>query len=469
MYKKSLVSIYLSKRFLHILQLSAKKNKVIKNASIPIPEDIFSRGDIVDTETFGAFLKGIWEKLDIKEKTVGIAIPEASTFTKLLSVPKVSATELDEAVRWQVQDAFPVEQEKLIVDWKLVYKKDTEYCILLVAAYKDILNSIVISAEKAGLYPVLVLTPAVAIAELVNSDKPAIIVVRNSESLVCLVEGDKLYASSIITETDEDAIVRTALQIVNHYKKVTIEAIFLSGADGNNDLVTKLTDALHAPVKTIDKKVSGLTADQMQENIVSLSLQFAPLAEPSDITTLNLLPYHLVQKYNHAKSRIQLWSISLTMTLFSWTMLSLAAVSLFFLSNQTADIKKQHQNQASVTSERTALDQKISDINTVTAQVLKVKEVSHLPEEVLNIVFIAKPPGVLLSRYEMDLDKGTVAVRGIASDRQSLIDFKQNLEKSEDIDKVEIPISSFETEIDVEFQAAFSYLPITTKSKVTNK
>jgi len=59
----------------------------------------------------------------------------------------------------------------------------------------------------------------------------------------------------------------------------------------------------------------------------------------------------------------------------------------------------------------------------------------------------------------MDLAKGNISISGTSSNRQALITFKQNLEVFSEVSAVNIPISSFEKEIDLEFNMGFHFGP----------
>ena len=86
MINKSFVSIYFLANKLQILQLDSAKKKVKKIASVNIPEGIIKGigGDgkgafayhVEDTEGLSRILKTSWNKLHIKQRSVGIIVPE---------------------------------------------------------------------------------------------------------------------------------------------------------------------------------------------------------------------------------------------------------------------------------------------------------------------------------------------------------------------------------------------------------
>jgi hypothetical protein len=75
----------------------------------------------------------------------------------------------------------------------------------------------------------------------------------------------------------------------------------------------------------------------------------------------------------------------------------------------------------------------------------------------------------VINKYDIDLDKGTGEIEGIAQNRQSLVTFRENLEKNTDIGNIEIPISNFESGSNLEFIMKFNYLPALVKENAAVK
>ena len=94
---------------------------------------------------------------------------------------------------------------------------------------------------------------------------------------------------------------------------------------------------------------------------------------------------------------------------------------------------------------------------------LAITKVSKPPQLIFNAISEARPEGVSILKYKIDLDTGYIDVIGISSTRQALIDFKQALEEFEDFSLVQIPITNLEKEADLEYSLRFRYLPVITK------
>ena len=100
----------------------------------------------------------------------------------------------------------------------------------------------------------------------------------------------------------------------------------------------------------------------------------------------------------------------------------------------------------------------VKEINMIVDRVSKIKQADILPQNVLNEITRASVRGITIYDYVIDLDKGMVVILGTAFDRQSLLTFKQNLELNPKIDQLNVPISSFEQEFNLEFEVSFVYL-----------
>ena len=86
---KPFISVYFTPHHLQILQLN-RSGKVRQVASVAIPPGLILRHAVEDKETLAKILRSSWKKLGIKERVVGLIIPEFITLTKLITVPKLT-------------------------------------------------------------------------------------------------------------------------------------------------------------------------------------------------------------------------------------------------------------------------------------------------------------------------------------------------------------------------------------------
>lgn len=124
---------------------------------------------------------------------------------------------------------------------------------------------------------------------------------------------------------------------------------------------------------------------------------------------------------------------------------------------EIGSLKAESLKNQKITQQRQVAIKDVTLINTVTEKMIKIKKEFTLTQDILNKIQKARVTGITLNSYGVDLDKGLIRLSGISSDRNTLIDFKKNLESYENFSEVVIPISNFEKEINLEFEITFLY------------
>ncbi|KKR30634.1 MAG: Type IV pilus assembly protein PilM [Candidatus Woesebacteria bacterium GW2011_GWA1_39_8] len=427
-----------------------------------LPEGIIEGARIIDSAALSRILENVWAKLHIKERAIGIILPEASTFTKFFKLPKLAISELAEAVNWQAQEFLPSSQAETITDWKIIDKTPEGYEILIVAVSKEVLSQYVSACEEAGLFPLVVETPSTCLVRLSKKDSSgSLIIYKNfGEALLVVAQGERIVGTSVIKGADPKQIIKTSSQMLTHFKEVQIKTLSLGGTQITEELVARLTDQLKLQFLLIQPEVSGIEKAKLQEYLIPLSMQLSEPAEPSDPNSLNLLPFSLVEKYKKERLRLQVWGLTLTITLFTWISFLITLGAYLFMVQNINSLKLVSKVNAETTKKREEAVSNIKTINKISEKILAIKKISVLPQKILNTIDMSKPQGIAISGYNLDLDRGEVSLTGISVDRASLINFKQKLETNTDYTSVTIPISSFEKEINLEFTLSFLYKPL---------
>jgi len=469
MFDKSFVSIYfLSDRIL-ILQLSSNKKKVKKQVHIPLTEGIIKDYRVKKLDLLSKILATSWDKFHITERMVGIIIPEFATFSKCFKLPNLSISEVDEAVKWQAQEYLPNGLESTIVDWKITKRTDSGIEVMTVAVDKGVLSEYIKAVESAGLFPVKVETPSICMLRHAKNENRGVLVIYMNfgESILVVSEGEKIVGTSVQYSDDFDQLLQTASKMLIHYNEVEVNKVLVGGIDVN---LEKVEAVLNRKPQTISLKVDGMTDEDVQRNLIPLSMQYEDAEQPADPATLNLLPTGLVEKYRFEKFNVQAWSITLTITLFvSLSLFVTLGAYLFMSQNISATRNNLEIIEGNVTDYVNPLDE-IESVNSVSQNIINIKNASVLPQIVLNQIYLSKPQDIKILKYDLNLDRGEIRLYGISANRKTLIQFKDNLEKLDDVDKVDIPIASFESETNLEFSMTYLYLPISKDVKEkTNK
>ena len=100
-------------------------------------------------------IKKLLETLNITKKNVNLIIPDALTYSQIVSMPLLNEKELISAIKYQADQFIPMPIEETNIDIEVIDEDQQEKKVLLliVAAPKKIIEKIQTTVELAGLNP----------------------------------------------------------------------------------------------------------------------------------------------------------------------------------------------------------------------------------------------------------------------------------------------------------------------------
>lgn len=458
MAKKSFVSISFSSKRVQLVQLDISKKKIQKFASFELPDGLIKKHMVTDKAMLTSLFKTAWKKFGIRERSVGIVVPEFSTFIKYLELPKLSITELGEAVQWQAYDFLPNKLKDMSMDWRITKDTKETVNVLAVAIDKEVLSSYVDAIADAGLFPLVVETPSMALSRVGDINSERLLIYRYFDEVILTIsDKDKIVGSSVVTNSAPMEIVRTASQMLSHYKETKVKKVYLGGLGLDANISTHFKNSLGITPELLEQKISGFDDAQIQEYLIPLSLQFKEPTEPADETTINLLPQELVDEYKKKRQHVQVWGLLMMVTLILWSTTLAATGTYMYITQQEKILARESSSQLSVASQTQGARDEIKTINETADRVLKIDTSFSYPQGIFLGIMESLPPGVLVNSYHVDVEAGEIFLECFAPTRTDLLTFKQNLEDRPEFSHIIVPISSFEQESDIDFEISFLY------------
>jgi hypothetical protein len=459
MKRKPFVSIAFFPTKIQVLKVSSQGDKVEKALSAPIAPEAIVNYKVQNAVELTAQLKNIWKKENISEKSVGIVIPEFSTFTKLLKLPKLDYEELNEAVRWQSQEFLPT-QDEVVLDWQIIDRTPSDYLILVVAVQQSILAGYVQAVGAAGLLPLVVETPSIALIRSTQYVKDArvIIFVDGNEAVITVAKDKAILASSVVKVTAVNDITTTASLMLRHYEEAQVKMTLVTGIGASEELIQGL-GTLGGPVEIVKQKLTGFAEAQVQEYIIPLALQLKDNVETNNPSSINLLPPEWIKHYRDKLMDIRIWLITLLSSAILWIAFLGSLGTYSVLSGRLEQINSPTNN-SSATRTKQVIEQ-IGEANNLIRSVQSVVDHTHSPQEVINAIYAFKPPGVEISSIAVALTDGSVSIKGTAGRSEILFDFREEFEKSADFSTPSLPIRNITQQTDIVFDLRVNYIPAT--------
>ncbi|TBN57844.1 type IV pilus assembly protein PilM [Glaciihabitans arcticus] len=145
-------------RAVEVTDAAGSKPSILRYHEVPLPEGAAASGEVLELNTVATALRSLWTTGGFKSKDVVLGMGNQRVLARDLTVPKMSLTQIREALPFQVQDLLLVPVADAILDFYPISEGQGENGPvvngLLVAAVKQAVLANVRAVELAGLNPV---------------------------------------------------------------------------------------------------------------------------------------------------------------------------------------------------------------------------------------------------------------------------------------------------------------------------
>ncbi|MDP1629658.1 MAG: pilus assembly protein PilM [bacterium] len=175
--------------------------------SSALPAGLIRSGQIQDETALRAIIKKTVAQSrprKINDLYTTLVLPEQSSFLEIVQLPKMTAEELKEAIKWEIEANIPLSLESVYYDWQILPMKDIDHFdILIAAAAKDIIDSYVKVVKEAGFFPKSIETAPLALCRALipglKAEKPILIIeLSKNIATVAIFSGEAARFSSSI-------------------------------------------------------------------------------------------------------------------------------------------------------------------------------------------------------------------------------------------------------------------------------
>lgn len=226
LFKKPLVGLDIGISGIKAVQLEHKKRSVRLMAynRVPLPWDVITpEGEIKERQAVITALKRLFDSRAFSSRSIALGTCGNSVITKKITVPKMTPSELSNQLYWEAEQYLPFNPSEVNIDFVVLgaspSASDTPMMdVLLVAAKKDYVKSLMGLVEEAGLVPEIVDSQSFALGNAFefnygfNPDNvpgtTAIIDFGAGTTKISIVEGQK---TTFTRELRQSGVVCTAL------------------------------------------------------------------------------------------------------------------------------------------------------------------------------------------------------------------------------------------------------------------
>jgi type IV pilus assembly protein PilM len=159
---------------------------VVRAAQVPLVRGAVESGEVRQPEVVADALRELWATSGIRGRTVYLGVGNHRVVVREIVLPWVPEKELRSSLGFQVQEFIPMSVEEAVLDFEVLGETEQEgrriLRILLVAAHKAMIGSLVDAVTDAKLDPLGIDLTPFAVARAVGS---------GDENLDLDVEGDE--------------------------------------------------------------------------------------------------------------------------------------------------------------------------------------------------------------------------------------------------------------------------------------
>ena len=156
------------------LETTRTGRRVVAAAAAPLPRHAIADGAILDGDAVAGAIRGAFDAHPFRTRAVAASLSGSDVLVRTITVPRMSDSELDESLYWEIDQYVPVDVGDVALDYQVLDRgtdgdPDT-MDVLLVVANRGRVAGLARVVERAGLVPVVVDIDALALCNAFASN-----------------------------------------------------------------------------------------------------------------------------------------------------------------------------------------------------------------------------------------------------------------------------------------------------------
>ena len=171
-----------------IRYLSTKGGRVEKWGSRPLPPGLITEGMITNTLEMGKIIDELLTSEELERKRVITSLCGLRSIPRLLTLPKLQASLLQEAISREARKEMPISLESLYLSWQVMPGlREEEQRIYLLGVPRDLVDAQVRALEAAGITPFVMDLKPLALIRAVREIEAVIVCLERDMFDIILV------------------------------------------------------------------------------------------------------------------------------------------------------------------------------------------------------------------------------------------------------------------------------------------
>jgi type IV pilus assembly protein PilM len=156
---RNLIGVDIGSSSIKVCQVKETKKSysLVAFGYAPLPPQAIVDGQVMDGNTVADTLQQIWASARIRQREVSLGVSGQSAIIRKITVPMMTAEELEEQIQWEAEQHIPFDIKDVQVDYQVLrrHTEANQMELLLVAAKRDQINDYAQLARDARLKPIV--------------------------------------------------------------------------------------------------------------------------------------------------------------------------------------------------------------------------------------------------------------------------------------------------------------------------
>ncbi len=167
------VNLYIEDTEIKLLTTSG--NRVDKWASLTLEEGLVDQGLVLQEERVSEAIKQLLKAQSVSAHNITLGITGLNSIFRIINIPEVSKNLLAEAIGNEAARVLPVPLSQVYYSYQLLPAPKGEMRIFLAAYPRQVTDTLIATASKAGLKPDIIDLAPLALARCVNAPRAVIV------------------------------------------------------------------------------------------------------------------------------------------------------------------------------------------------------------------------------------------------------------------------------------------------------
>jgi type IV pilus assembly protein PilM len=262
-------------------------SSLVRFGQVALPSGAVEGGEIRDPGTVAEAISQLWKRTKLKTKRASVGVANQRVVVRQVDLPFMEEKDLRSSLRYQVAEHIPMPVDDAELDFQVIddYTTDTDehmMRVLIVAAAKDMVGSLVDAVAAAGLQPSGVDLTPFAVARAVSRAARGEIGVAGAEAIIDVGAG---VTNIVVHHNGEPRFVRILLVGADDATAALIDQLDLSfeaaeamkfdlgrgvGSDDAGRILAARVDALVAEIQgSIDYYLSLEDSERVSSVVIT--------------------------------------------------------------------------------------------------------------------------------------------------------------------------------------------------------